>query len=330
MKISKLKFNKKICLFSLLVFVLIITALILIIKSGEKTPHPVIKIGYSAGAASSFPLYVAQEKGFFNQEGLKVQLENIEPNVIVPALLSKEIDYFAYTLTAVKASLKGAPIKTIIAFTNSTFLTLIAQPNLELKDLKNIGITLWFTPTHYLALRTIEENSLNAQIVAADSVAGASALLINKKVDALVHNIVVALQLREKGYKILKIFYDDYLAQGLTTSDEKIKNNHGEVKKVIKAVMASANFILSNPKETQELLFNYLGLEKNEKNQKMIEELYSVLKQGINKKGVPSEKEINALIKNAKVEKYQSLEDIEKQTVTPEDITKAFDFRFLK
>lgn len=324
--------NKKAWIFGVVVLVLIITLMIITQKEPSKSEiksESEIKIGYNPTGLYAFPLFIAQEKGFFSDQDLKVQLKQMEPTVVIPALLAKEIDYFAFTLTGVKAGLSGAPVKIIMALTKSSFFALIAQPNLELNDLKSIGITTWLSPGHYLALKTIEENNLPAEIKVAESIPGAATLLITGQVDALIHDIVTAYRLQEEGYPILKIF-DDQIPQGLVTSDEKIENNPGEVEKMVKAIQASSAFIINNPQETQELLFSFLKLERNETNQKIIENLYSSLKQNVNETALLSEKETNTLIRFSKASDFKTFEDIEKQEVTEEDIAKVFDLRFVK
>jgi len=320
--------KKKIWIIGVVVLLLVLT-LIIICQPEKETSESIIKIGYTPTAIFAFPLFVAQEKGFFTEQGLEVELKPIEPTIAIPGLLAQEIDYFCFTLTATRSAFQGAPIKIIMALTGSTFLTLIAQPNLTLNDLKTIGIPTWFDPPNYMALRLIEENNLSAEIIAAGSIPGAPALLVSGEVNALIHDVVTAFKLREEGYPILKIF-DDQIPQGLTTSDYKIENNPKEVERIVKAIQSGLTFIKNNPQETQELLFNFLKLERNETNQKIVEELHSIFKQKVNETGAPSQEEIETLIKIAKASEYQSFEDVESQIVTQEDVATVFDLRFTK
>ena len=321
--------NKKILIF--VTVVLFLTISLIIVNQPEKEPHITItRVGYFPTSIWSFPLIVAQEKKFFNEHHLEVQLKSMEGPAVIPALLAENIDYFLFTQTGARGSLQGIPIKTVIILTKSSFMTLITQPNLELNDLTNIAITRWHTPPHYLALRTIKENNISAKIISTETVTGGPAFLMTDKADALIYDLGNALQIKEKyGYPILKIF-DDHIPQGLTTSDKKIANNPEEVEKMVEAIQSSLIFIVNNPKESQELLFEFLELERNKPNKKIIEELYSVLKEAIDQKGLPGEKEVNTLIKITKAGAFETINDIEKQEVTEEDITTVFDFRFIK
>jgi NitT/TauT family transport system substrate-binding protein len=327
-----MKINKTFLILGTVILASVIGLLIInqLGKETKELSEPIIKIGYTRGSLRGFPLFVAQERRFFNEYGLNVQLKEMEASILIPAILSKEIDYFSFTIQAVKASLHGAPIKTVMNLMEHSFFALNTQPGLELNDIKSIGIMNWFGLSHYLALRTIKEHNLSAKIIASQSIQGAPALLITGQVDALVQDILSSLQLQKEGYPIVETFNHVKLAQGLTTSNDKIENHPEEVRKMIKAIQSSIAFIQNNPQETKELLWKYLGWEKDEDYQPMMEELYSNLVQGIAEGGTFTEEEINMLIKIGKTDEFNDLEDIEKQEVTEEDIAKAFDFRFLK
>jgi ABC-type nitrate/sulfonate/bicarbonate transport system substrate-binding protein len=52
-----------------------------------------IRIGYPYFNSSTFTLPLAQIRGFFNEEGLEAELTRIRSAVVLPALVSGEIDY---------------------------------------------------------------------------------------------------------------------------------------------------------------------------------------------------------------------------------------------
>jgi len=323
--------NKKLLIFGIIIVALLVVFFLTSIsQNSEEQQKTVVKIGQFSSSFNAFPLFVAKEKGFFEEYGLEVELKEIEAKIAIPALLAKEIDYSFYIREGVLASLEGAPIKTIVTFTEDSSFFLVARPGLEMSDLKTIGIGSWSTTPHYLALKVIEENNLSAEIVTAGTVPTATAMLVKGQIDAVVQTALSAHQLQAKDYKILKAF-DEGMTQGLFTSDDKIKNNPEEVQKVIMALQSAVRFIKNNPEETQELLFSLLKLEKNEVNQKIVEEIYSISQRNFSEEGVPASQEgINLLIKLAKVGEYKTISDIEKQTVTDEDISAAFDFSLVK
>jgi ABC-type nitrate/sulfonate/bicarbonate transport system substrate-binding protein len=116
---------------------------------------------------------------------------------------------------------------------------------------------------------------------------------------------------------------------GLVTTDEKIANNSEEIEKVAKSVQDAIKFIKKNPRETKELIFEYFGLEQNEDNKKTVDDVYSLFAQCLLSDGVPQEEGITKLIQYVKAGQFESFEDLDNQTVSPEEIDKSFDFRFL-
>jgi len=330
--------NKKLWILGTAIIVLLVILVIafqdkLKFFSPEEQPKTVIKIGYTTRLHSSFALFIAQKEGIFDEYGLEVQLKEMESIIVNTALLAKEIDYYSgFDSVGAMASLQGGSIKIIMGFFEKTPpYVLVAQPGLGLNDLVVIGITHWQTPSHYLALKIIEENNLSAEIVPAGQYEAVLPLLATKQIDATVVPMTIgAFRLTQVGnYTILKVF-DEEISEGLVTTEDKIKNNPEEVEKMVKAVLSAIKFIKDNPEESKELLFEFAGLDKTEPNQKIVEEVYIMLRENFGERGVYGDKGINTLIKLSKAGIYETLEDIEKQIVTDEDIAAVFDFRFVK
>lgn len=330
--------NKKLWILGAAIVALLITFAIVLQQKTELTipednGKTKIIIGQTFRVYSSFALFIAQKKGIFDEYGLEVQLKEMESTIVNTALLAKEIDYYSgFDLMGAMASLQGGPTKIIMGFFKKTPpYVLMAQPGLELNDLAVIGITYRQTPSHYLALKIIEENNLSAEIVPASQYGAVLPLLATKQIDATVIPMTLgAFRLTQTGdYTILKTF-DEEISEGLVATEDKIKNNPEEVEKLVKAVLSAIKFIKDNPEESKKLLFELWKLDKTEFNQKIIEEIYVMLRENFGERGVYGDKGINTLIKLSKAGTYETLEDIEKQTVTDEDIATVFDFRFVK
>lgn len=330
--------NKKFLFYGALILILVCASIYIFqgksskIIQLEEEVKTTVKIGTFLGNINPFPFFVTQTKGLLEEDKLEIELMPIESNVAVSALLSKDIDYLTFIRRGVAASLKEIPVKTIMCMVPYTDFGLFSKPNLELKDIKTIGISNWVTPPHYFALKVIEENNLSAEIIPAGSLGTQLQLLLQGKVDAVVASpaVLVELQIQEHGYETLK-FFEEELPQGLVTTDEKIKNNSEEVEKVVKAFSLGVDFIKDNPEETKELLFTFLELEENEFNKNLIEKYYNSFREGyFSNDGIISKEGAEISIKLAKAGNYETLEDIESQIVTEEDMAACFDFSFIE
>jgi hypothetical protein len=91
------------------------------------------------------------------------------------------------------------------------------------------------------------------------------------------------------------------------------------------------DFILDKPEETKEILLKlFWNSEKTEENLAIVGEYYSFLKTVYDRRNVPPEEGAELLIKIAKAGEFESIQEVEGQNVTLEEIQKVFDFHFVK
>lgn len=326
--------NKKLWIFGAVVFVLAIALIIIYLpkeeRSGKELPKSVVKVGCAIEAMHNFPLFVAKEKGFFDDYGLEVQLKEMDAPLLLPALLAGEIDYFNIVSMGVSAISKGAPLKMVVSLMRDIPYALFSQPGLELKDLKTIGIMYRFIFSHYRLLKLVEEHNLSVKIISPEGILASIPLLQRQEVDALFYPYptLSAIKLEKEGYPILLI-ENTGVPQALGTTEDKIKNNPEEIEKMIKALQASAEFIRNNPKESKELLYDFLRLEKTDTNQEIIEKIYPILRELVEVSS-PTEEGMKLLIKHSKAGEYSTYEEVDQQAVSEEEINKFFDLRFVK
>ena len=79
--------------------------------SVEAQPLTTLAVGYPARSIGSIQLYIAQERGFFREEDLQVNLTQIRGDVAKAGMLTG--DLFAYNSVAASARAfqAGAPLK---------------------------------------------------------------------------------------------------------------------------------------------------------------------------------------------------------------------------
>lgn len=324
---------------------LVVIAPIILIATGvsfflfwPKIESPEIKI---SGNTLSF--FIARNKGFFNKENLQVKLVEKIPtqDEEISALLAGKVDY-ALGLspeTPIEASLRGAPIKTIIVpstpSASCAVFFLIALPGLKLNDLKTVGVFSQYTFQYYLVLKFIEENNLDAKIISSGSQEAPwgtqelQSLLLANKVDAILLRTFPAEQLQSQGFPILATLIDT-TPSTLSVRDDKIEKSPGEIKKVVRVMEKGIEFTVTNPKETMGLVLKYLGLKKTEKNIQIIEKEYSICEATHDKNNIPIDKKMELLIKVVKAKDFETTQEVEEQIVTQEEFDKVFDFRFVR
>lgn len=328
--------NKKILPYLIIAVIVAITLFVTLqeeteTKQRQEEPQKIeIKIARLAGGLSDFSLLLAQKQGFFEEQGLTVKFEVMQPQLGVPALLSDEVDYIYFTVSSVAASQKGAPIKIVMFLQNEQRPLLLAQPGIELERIKTIAFANPHSPIHYSALKLTDENNLEAEITAIEGAPAISTALLTKgQVDAAIKVAPEAFQLQEQGYVLLAELGDN-IPLGLSAKENKIKDKPEEIEKVISAILSAVSFINENPEETKDFIFESFSLERNETNERIVEMTYSIIKETNLENGLADEERVKALIKFAKAGNFETLQDIENQTVTKEEIAKSIDLRFLK
>ena len=81
-----------------------------------------INLGWSGiGSWTTLPYVVANEKGFFDKEGLKVQLITFRgTNLMLTALLTGDLDYATILPFLTGAAARGLPVRILAAVTKSS------------------------------------------------------------------------------------------------------------------------------------------------------------------------------------------------------------------
>src|SRR5579862_718581 len=72
-----------------------------------------IKVSYPALSASVAPLMIAIEKGYYADDGLKIELTQAGGGASTPALIAGEVPYTTSSGSAISAIINGAPLKVI-------------------------------------------------------------------------------------------------------------------------------------------------------------------------------------------------------------------------
>src|SRR5215467_14320776 len=103
-----------------------------------------VKIALSSRSIAFIDLYIAQDRGFFREEGLTAELIQVSANAATAALVSGEVDALGAVGLAARASQSGLPIKVLAVTGHRALFWLASRPEFKtIPDLKgnNLGIT---------------------------------------------------------------------------------------------------------------------------------------------------------------------------------------------
>ncbi len=239
-------------------------------------PQPLkpITMARTTGSIGMVPLELAVNQGYFKAQGLEVKLITIrQSDVIIAATMIGELNFMDIIPTAVLASVRGLPIKTVAVALKSAPYVLIGQPGLrapsELKG-KKIGVSSVGSMSAYLVREIVARNGLNPDrdvtLLAIGGTAARTAALFGGTIDAA---LVVApdnIALERKGYKRLLMASDyvNYPLSGVASSSEQLVKNKPVVIAFLKSLLEGSRFVRQKRSDTVNFIKAYLKVPDDE------------------------------------------------------------------
>lgn len=223
------------------------------------------------------PWYVAEEKGFFREEGLEVIFDYRMDIDALQLVATGKLDYaIAGGDQVLVARGQGIPVVYLMSLYAEFPPAIIAKAEAGIEtatDLKGKTVGLPLYGTNLLAAKAILKRAgLTGQDVELIDI-GYTQIpsLLEDKVDAVVgfaNN--EPLKLKAMGVDVTQIKSGDYFSlvgHGLITGEDKIKAAPEEVGKLVRASIRGLQYALSHPEETFSICTKYLselGAEQKE------------------------------------------------------------------
>ena len=261
-----------------LFLVLLVLAFSLVGCGGQeqKAGEPIkIKIGHATWVGYG-PLYIAKEKGFFQENGINPELTVIEDEAqYAAAVTSGELDGLANVVDReVIHFSKGAPIQFILAMDESYGGDgVIAKGEIkEPKDLKGATIGLDKSSTSYFFFLAIlnkfglSENDVKIQEMAAGD---AGAAFVAGKLDAAVtwEPWLTKASQRPGGHVLVTSKdFPGTIVDVITLRQDFVQKHPEAVVGLTKAWFKAIDFWKNNPEEGNEIMAKALGLSQEEIN----------------------------------------------------------------
>jgi NitT/TauT family transport system substrate-binding protein len=254
-----------------------------------------IVIATSSVVLTNTPIWVGIERKFFEDARLKVDYVVMRSDLAVKGLITKDVDYMQISSSVLRAAVAGAPLVTILGIYNRTFFDLVARPEIKtLNDLrgKSVGISRYGASTEYAVRFALKANNIDpdkdVKLLAIGSGTDAARIsaLEAKVVAAAVLQVPSNLIAHKLGAKTILPLgdYMETLFAGLGVSKRKMQTNREEVKRVVRALLKSVDFMVDHPTETRSIIGkNLRGLEPATVNY-----IYDLVAKHATRNGIPS------------------------------------------
>jgi NitT/TauT family transport system substrate-binding protein len=233
-----------------------------LVQAADLTPF---KIGISAPVVTIFPVWMAEAGGFYEKEGLKVEVVNMEGGTRgIQVLLSGEIQAMHVGLApAVLANKQGADLRLVTSTCNTIPITMFTPPDIKTAaDLKGktFGISTFGSETDIAISILLKKLGLSRQDVTVSQIGGSAqryAALVAGRIQVaplIEPGITIA---KEKGFNALvdlAAANTPWIFDSVVVTAGYIKDHRDTLTHFVKAYVAGAYLALSDAKRAKEVI----------------------------------------------------------------------------
>ena len=229
-----------------------------------------VRIGTPSPASIAIlQLKIAELKGFFREEGIQAEIIQMRVPISLVALMTKDIDYATPTGTLLVSAVKALPLRVVMYFLRAPLHVLNAKPEIrtvaELRG-KTVGIGGIGEATEPMLKAMLRNAKLDSEkdikVLQVSGSGSRFAGLTAGLMDAAVLPPPYNLQAEAQGYRRLTSVaaapevLDGTIAlappTGLGVNLEKLHSSPAQVKKMIRAILKSHNFIRSQKSDNKD------------------------------------------------------------------------------
>lgn len=247
--------------------------------SGTPADPTSITVSYSEEIADELPLWIADEAGYFKEQGLSVKLVSLPSDQGFPALIAGQTQLASIGGSQIlSGAAQGAEVKTIATLTPVFPYEMWAKGVNDLKDLKGkkIGVTSSSGSVYVATLAALKEAGLTANdvnLVTLGSVTNVNNALLAGTVDAAVSHPPASAAFKAAGFKSIINLAERKVPNinvGIATTDAFAKDHADTVTKFLTALKKAFERELSDEKYATEVIKAHL----KENNAEALKETY--------------------------------------------------------
>jgi len=276
-------------------------------------PLEKVRVGMPSFSLSFVAPKIAQARGFFQAEGLEVELIQMATNITVVALTTKDIDYSTASGAILRSAVRGLPVKVVMYFNSRPLHVLMTKREVKgIEDLR--GKTVGFagygdTTEHMLRAMLRPANMEIERDIKALGVSGSGprlAALLTGKVEAAILPPPYNFEAESKGFKPLVAAADVFetATSGIGVMIDKLKENPGQVRRMIRALLRTQSFMRENKNDSVKIISEWLKLEPA-----VASASYDLYVRGLTPDGLVGEKSLRFDIERAR-ESLKIKEDV--------------------
>jgi len=214
-------------------------------------------------------VYIAESKGFFQQEGFEHEILVLAGPVAAAALLGGSADFGGGGGSAMRAAAGGAPLKAIFFQTDKVTVYLVTDPSItKAADLKGkkVGVGGIGSSQDRLVTMYIEQAGLAANDITRIAFgADASRRILAIKTGAINATMLdpgTVIYAEKEGLRTLAFLGDlfPFPFQAFATTDKKLREDPEQVKRWLRAMVHALMLIRDKPEEAADVALKRLRI----------------------------------------------------------------------
>jgi ABC-type nitrate/sulfonate/bicarbonate transport system substrate-binding protein len=276
-----------------------------------------LRISYSSRSNSITPFVLAAHRGFFMEEGIDVELIQVNPRLGATAVLNGDIDLTTTFGSTLRGILGGFPLKFVAVSVRKSEHFLLARP--EFKDLrelkgKRLAVSTLFGSDQRAAeeiLRGKGFSPSHIKPVALGEAGVRAQALRSGVVEAAAVSSPFDLALKAEGFRVFGGPQDIEFAlptSGLAVSTRQLQQNPQLVKRAARVMLKAHRMVFDNKKEVVPFMLRFL-----EQSPEVAERSYELLVASLSRNGEITDQEWEIL-----TEKKRPLEEVRDFTLLRE------------
>jgi NitT/TauT family transport system substrate-binding protein len=244
--------------------------------SGEAAPKSKsfsrpVKVGIPVFGVNYVPHFIAKEKGFYEEQGLKVDFILMQAAATVAAAASGEIEFSGAVSSSLGAVLQGVPLKAVLILSRKPKYWIFSRPEIQsMADLagRTVASGTRGGDQYVETLFILEKFGLAGKVNVLPMAGFAARAVVNSlmsgHVDAGYANESTYFELKDKGFREL-VNYADHLeasSSGVATSQKLIDARPEIVQAFVNGSYKGMVFFKENRAESIDVMARYMKLER--------------------------------------------------------------------
>ncbi len=263
-------------------WILVGAAILLLVTLGIANPSfaqnlDKVKIGLPDFSISFLPVRVARSQGFYQREGLEVELIRISNPVSMIALMNKEIDYAASTGSVLASAIRGLPLKVIMYSLRTPPHALLVKPEIKsLQELRGkvIGVASGTTEAILRAIlvhANLPDKDVKILLIS-ESSSRLNALSAGR-MDGAILPPPLSVQAEKNGFRRLigagevPEIVDARIAfpppAGLGVHSDKLQSHPQQIRQMVRSTLQAHDFIRARKNDTVKIISDWLKVDSS-------------------------------------------------------------------